>query len=123
MVIVDTNVLSKYILQDEPTKTILQGIGFENIYIPEIVAMELCRKDKTKAELEKTINFIRAFYLLHINENVSKQAFELVKKYQIKKKIAIPDSIIASFALVHDAPLLTYNTKDFDYIEGLSLYI
>ncbi len=122
MIIVDTNMFSKYLTQDEVTKTIFQKIGFENLYMPELVAMELCRKDKIKSELDKTVSFIRAFYVLHITEEISIQAFELIKKYQLKKKIAIPDAIIASFALVYKVKLLTYNIKDFDYIEGLSLY-
>ncbi len=122
MIIVDTNMFSKYLTQDEVTKTIFQKIGFENLYMPELVAMELCRKDKIKSELDKTVSFIRAFYVLHITEEISIQAFELIQKYQLKKKIAIPDAIIASFALVYKAKLLTYNIKDFDYIEGLNLY-
>jgi tRNA(fMet)-specific endonuclease VapC len=122
MVIVDTNVFAGYLTKDEFTKNIFQQIGFDNLYMPELVAVELCRKDKTKSELEKTITFIRAFHVLHITEAVSSQAFALIKKYQIKKKIAVPDALIASFALVYEVELLTYNHKDFQYIEGLRLY-
>ena len=100
----------------------MHEIGFENLNMPELVAMELCRKNKTRSELDQTLTFIRSVTVLPITETISAQAFELVKKYQLKKKIAIPDALIASFAVVYNAPLLTYNTQDFEYIESLKLY-
>ena len=40
---------------------------------------------------------------------------------EILKEMDIPDSLIASTALLNDAVLFTYNKKDFRYSEGLQV--
>ena len=41
--------------------------------------------------------------------------------YAKSHSLDIPDSIIASTALVLGGRIFTYNTKDFKYIDGLEL--
>ena len=38
-----------------------------------------------------------------------------------QRRMGLGDSIIAATALVHNLPLLTHNTRDFRWIEGLDL--
>ena len=52
-----------------------------------------------------------------INEKVINQAIDLRQK----KKMSLGDSIIASTALLYDLPLMTRNSKDFEWIDGLKL--
>ena len=47
----------------------------------------------------------------------------LVEKYNLSHGMSIYDSIIASTCLIYDLPLMTYNLKDFRYINDLQLKI
>jgi predicted nucleic acid-binding protein len=46
---------------------------------------------------------------------------ELIARYAKSHGLQIPDAIIAATALELSAPLLTFNTRDFKFIDGLSL--
>jgi toxin FitB len=70
--------------------------------------------EKEKNEFEK---FFREVEILPVTEVIAQTAIFLKQK----KKISIPDSIIASTALVHKIPLLSANTKDFKWIPELKL--
>jgi len=45
-----------------------------------------------------------------------------VYKYAKSHSLDIPDSLIASTALKINLPLLTYNKRDFKFIDNLILY-
>lgn len=50
-------------------------------------------------------------------------AVQLMLKYISGQKIiSVPDCLIAASSIVTGLPLLTYNKKDFDFIEGIQLY-
>ncbi len=36
--------------------------------------------------------------------------------------ISVPDCLIAATAIITGYPLLTYNKKDFDFIDGITFY-
>jgi predicted nucleic acid-binding protein len=49
------------------------------------------------------------------------KAVQLMQKYPKSHTLDIPDGLIASIALVHEAKLFSYNIKDFKFIEKLKL--
>ncbi|MGF7141278.1 putative nucleic acid-binding protein [Roseimarinus sediminis] len=50
-------------------------------------------------------------------------AVQIMLKYiSGQKTISVPDCLIAATSLITGFPLLTYNKKDFDFIDGLKLY-
>ena len=68
-------------------------------------------------ELEEFENFFAAATVLPISEFVVDQA---VRLRQVKK-LGLGDALIAATALVHNHTLITRNTKDFEWITGLTL--
>jgi len=71
------------------------------------------------AEMQKKIN---SYNILHFNEDVSKNAIDIINKFKLSHNIQIPDAIIAAMSIVYDLELFTYNKKDFKFIPGIKLY-
>jgi toxin FitB len=61
------------------------------------------------------IEFTDSTNIINLTEDVANQTINLRKK----RKIKLPDAIIAATALVHNLTLISRNTKDFDEIDGL----
>jgi predicted nucleic acid-binding protein len=122
LIICDTNIFIHAFNGNEATIAELAKIGTENTVMPSITAMELIRGMRNREELDKMIKRIKAFNILHFNENVSRRSVELIKSFKLSHDIKIPDGIIAALALEYDLPIFTYNIKDFRFIPGLQLY-
>jgi predicted nucleic acid-binding protein len=61
------------------------------------------------------IEFTDSTNIINLTEDVANQTINLRKKRRIK----LPDAIIAATALVHNLTLISRNSKDFDEIDGL----
>lgn len=61
------------------------------------------------------IEFTDSTNVINLTEDVANQTISLRKK----RKIKLPDAIIAATALVYNLTLISRNSKDFDGIDGL----
>lgn len=52
---------------------------------------------------------------------VSADVIALAISLRLKRSMGLADAIIAATALLHRMPLVTHNTQDFQWIDGLSL--
>jgi len=100
----------------------LEKIGHENIAISDITRGELFYSAINKAELKLIRNDLDNVIVLHINEEVSEMAVNLVEKYCLSHKLDIEDALIAATAIYYDIELFTLNVKDFKFIPELKLY-
>ena len=75
-----------------------------------------------KQTIEKVEKFIELFNVIPIDESISNIAKDLVYKYAKSHSLDIPDSLIVASALKINLPLLSYNKKDFKFIDNLILY-
>lgn len=123
-VICDTGVISRY-LENNPNviKTIENDIGIENIVITPINRIELLNwlsgyQNLDVAKRRIYTKFIKTIPLVHINENISKIAVELVDKH-VNSKPA--DTFIGATAIYHKIPLYTLNHKDFKIFKDIIL--
>ena len=120
MILLDTNVLIEILKGNQ--KTIEQIQSFDTtLAISSITVMELYYGALNKMELKKLEKFVSLFQIIQLNEAISTQATKLVKTYAKSHALDIPDSLIASTALVERCRLFTYNTKDFKYIKDIDL--
>jgi len=120
MILLDTNILIEILKGHQ--KTIKKVESFHStLAISSISVMELYYGAINKAELNKLEKFVSLFYRVQLDENISIQATKLVKIYAKSHSLDIPDSLIASTALVHKTKLFTYNLKDFKYIKNIEL--
>ncbi len=91
-------------------------------FISFINTMELLKGATNKESLYKIKKELNSFYLLPMHNEIAKLSIQLIDKYSLSNGLTIPDSIIASTALVYSLPLFTLNIKDFKYINGLELF-
>lgn len=78
-------------------------------------------QDAKKREIAKTEKFLKRFELIPFSLVISFSAIRLIRTFAQTHGLRMPDAIIAATALETDIPLLTLNTKDFDFIDGISL--
>ena len=122
MIILDTNIIIELFKGNVETKELLKKVDEKEFAISVITSMELYYGAINKRELNKIKKFLEKFNLLTINEEISKIALDLIEKYSKSHGLDIPDALIAATSLYYEIPLLTYNKKDFRYIEGLELF-
>ena len=61
--------------------------------------------------------YLNRCQILPLSDNIAEQAILLRQR----RRMGLGDAIIASTALVHNLTLVTHNTEDFNWIEGLEL--
>ncbi len=120
MIVLNTNILIEILKGNEETIKIVQTFN-EDIIISSISVMELYYGAINKAELKKLEKFVSLFKIEHLTEKISIKSTLLIKTYAKSHHLDIPDSLIASTALVLGCRVFTYNYKDFRYIDGLVL--
>lgn len=121
-IICDTNVFGHFFIGHESTAEELKRIGEANILLPSVAWMEILRGSadrKAQAIIEKRI---AKFTIIHIDENISVRAAQLIQSYHLSHGLNIPDALIAGTALELDLELFTYNTKDFKFLPNIRLY-
>jgi predicted nucleic acid-binding protein len=119
-IMLDTNVLIEILKNN--TKTISEVKKFDKLYISAITQMELYYGALNKNELKKIEKFTTLFNIINLDKKISINATNLIYKYSKSHGLDVPDSLIASTAISFDMKLLTYNKKDFKFIEKLELY-
>jgi predicted nucleic acid-binding protein len=120
MILLDTNVLIEILKGNQETIDKVQSFDL-TLALSSISVMELYYGALNKAELNKLEKFISLFHIVQLNEDISIHTTRLVKEYAKSHNLDIPDSLIASTALVHKYKLFTYNIKDFKYIKNIEL--
>ncbi|WP_107668435.1 type II toxin-antitoxin system VapC family toxin [Cyanothece sp. BG0011] len=89
--------------------------------ISVITNMELIIGCRNKIELQKLNKFLSRFYILDLNELISRKALKLLSEYRLSHGLLIPDAFIASSAIIFNIPLLTKNQSDYRFISEVNL--
>ena len=125
-VICDTDVmiddLDKRRSRHIDTVNAINIIGSDNLTISAITKMELIAGIENKAELRSLKNNIDLFTTLHLNQQITLIALELMETYKLSHGLEIPDALIAATSLYTGFDLYTFNLKDFKFIPELKLY-
>lgn len=118
MILLDTNILIEYL---KGNKSFIEPYPFEELFINDIVVMELYQGARSKSDLNFIVKNISNFKILKSHDEIMKLATVLVKEYNLSHNMKIMDAIIASTSMVYDMKLMSLNRKDFIYLDGLSL--
>jgi len=86
-----------------------------------ITKMELIIGCRNKREADILNKFLQRFYLINIDNNISRQAHKLIEKYYLSHGLLIADAFIAATAISLNIPLLSKNQKDYRFISQLNL--
>ena len=122
MILIDTNILIEIYRNNLSIIDTVKEIGQNNISVSDITCAELLYGARNKKELQIITKDLSKLQTISINDHISKNAVELVKKYALSHKLSLPDALIAATALYHNITLYTLNVKDFVYIKGIQLY-
>ena len=83
--------------------------------------MELVEGCRNKRELTETIEFLGEFKLIHLSEQISQKAIELIESYKLSHGLLIPDAIIAATAIMMNSELFSKNARHFKMIQELKV--
>jgi predicted nucleic acid-binding protein len=122
MVLCDTNIFISAFNGRVDTIDQLSKIGLSDIVLSSITVMELFQGMGNKSELAQMKKKIKFYDVVQIDEAISQKAIEIIETYKLSHGLQIPDAIIAATAIVHQIPLYTYNTRDFDFLPGIIFY-
>ena len=121
MVLCDTNIFIHAFNGRQTTINQLQEIGLEQIALSVITVMELYQGMSNKVELAQMKRKLKYYDVVEIDTATSKLATSFIETYKLSHHLQIPDALIGAAAVIHQIPLFTYNTKDFDFIPGIQL--
>jgi tRNA(fMet)-specific endonuclease VapC len=119
--IVDTNILIDF--SRNYTAAIEFFMNHKKLYISAITSFEMIAGCKTRKQLKVFETFLNEFHIevLHINDTISKMSLELCKKYHFGNHSDLADNFIAGTASYFNLPLVTLNTKHFQYIKEIKV--
>jgi predicted nucleic acid-binding protein len=100
----------------------LKKIGQKNIAISTVTAGELIYGALNKKELSQIKKDLQNLTTIDINKKTCDVFIDLMGKYVLSHKLALPDGFIAASAIAYDMELYTLNIKDYRYISGLKLF-
>jgi len=127
IVICDTDVFIDYWKEANPrhfqtVKTIENKIGFANIAMSAISEIEIVKGAINKANLAKINQNLATIATIYINDAITVKAISLINTYSLSHNLGLPDAFIAATAIITDFELFTYNTDDYKFISGLTLF-
>ena len=122
MLLCDTNIFIEVFRQNAVIRAELEKICRNNIAVSDITLGELFYGAINKAELTVISNDLSQISVLHINEEISQMAVNMVEQYCLSHKLDINDAIIAATAIYHNMELFTLNVKDFKFIHNIKLH-
>ena len=122
MILFDTNIIVETLKNNMQAIDTFQHIGAENISVSAVTVMELYFGALDQRELIKIKKHINLLRIVHLNPEISEKAINLVEKYAKSHTLHIADALIAATAIHCQLELLTYNVKDFKFIENIKLY-
>jgi len=124
--LVDTSVLIALFRKKEEAKNVLGTFIANDTYICDITLLEILAGCSTSEKRDYALNLLDAFGLLKNNEKVSDKSMLLMKRYCIQQyrepTLRLADCLIAAFAICHKMELLTFNKKDFEFIQDLNIH-
>ena len=122
IVLCDTDVIIEFYRNNPNVIAELKKIGQQNITVSTITAGELMYGALNKKELSQIKKDLNNLTVLDINRKTCDVFMNLMNKYVLSHKLALPDGLIAATALSLDIELFTMNLKDYRFIDGLNLY-
>ena len=115
----DTDACIFILKNDKKALEIKPIIENSEVFISSVTVFELLLR---KTNLNIAEEFIKNFFQLSFDSIIAKKASELYKELSTNGEIIdIKDLFIASTCLIHNLPLLTFNTKHFERIKNLKI--
>lgn len=115
--LIDTSVLINHLRGDGKATKILK----EEVLISVVSLVELIQGTKNKQNLNQIWQFLSPFEIDWGSEEINKMAVDLVNKYFLSNNMRFLDALLAATAIVNKLPLVTDNTKHYQFIPELTV--
>ena len=122
MILCDTDIFIEAFKNNISATDLLRRIGFQNIALSAITLMELYFGALNKRELVRIKSRLQKLEIINLDEKITETAINMIERYAKSHGLHIPDALIAATAICKGMQLLTYNVKDFKFVEGIRLY-
>ena len=122
MILCDTDIFIEAFKNNTLATGSLRRIGFQNIALSAITLMELYFGALNKRELVKIKSRLQKLEIINLDQKITETAINVIERYAKSHGLHIPDALIAATAICRGMQLLTYNVKDFKFVEGIRLY-
>jgi len=122
IVLCDTDIIIEFYRNNSNIISELKKISQENIAISIVTAGELIYGALNKKELNQIKKDLKSLIVLNIDKKACDIFLELMTKYALSHKLAVPDGFIAATALALNIELYSLNIKDYRFIDDLKLY-
>ncbi len=122
VVLCDTDVIIEFYRNNPDIIAKLKEIGQQNIAVSTITEGELIFGALNKKELNQIKKDLKNLTVINIDKKICDVFLDIMGKYVLSHKLALPDGFIAATALVYDIELFTLNLKDYRFINGIKLY-
>jgi len=122
MILCDTNIFIEIYRGNIDVIRIFKTIEQQNVAISDVSCAELLFGARNKKELQVIRKDINKLTVLPIQTDISVLAVQLVERYALSHKLALPDALIAATAIYHEIELYTLNIKDFRFLESVKLF-
>jgi len=122
MILCDTDIFIEAFKNNTLATGSLRRIGFQNIALSAISLMELYFGALNKRELAKIKSRLQKLEIINLDQKITETAINMIERYAKSHGLHIPDALIAATAICRGMQLLTYNVKDFKFVEGIRLY-
>ena len=117
MIFIDTNIVIEYLKNN----SFLDDYDFEDLFINDIVIMELYQGARNKQDLAFIKKEIKVFQVLNTYQEIINLAKQIVEKYGLSHNMKIMDALIAATAMVYDLELMSLNHKHFQFLPQLKI--
>jgi hypothetical protein len=123
LVLVDTNVLIDFERGKRQAGECLDEIESRSkLAVSAMTQMEMIVGCRNKSELRVLQVSLQRFEVIPISPVITTEATDILQRYNLSHGLLIADALIAATGLTIQAPLLTADRRDFDFIEGLALF-
>lgn len=116
--LIDTNILIAILKGNARLKSFVEKL---DCALDTIVYVELIQGAKNKTEVQKIEKYLTRFELNHFDKTISQKSIELIRAYSKSHGLMLGDAVIAATCLENDLTLITYNMKDFQFINNLKI--
>jgi predicted nucleic acid-binding protein len=122
LILLDTCVFIKAFRKDKEALKIITDFKSRAAY-SDITRLELLFGAATIAKKNAVNSILATYYSISLSPAISKMAVKIMEKHiSGQRSISIPDCLIAATSIVTGFKLLTFNNKDFNFIDDIDLF-
>lgn len=118
--LLDANILIGVFRGDEKLRSFVEGL---DATIDTTVYAELIQGAKDKRQVKEIEAAISQYRIEHFDLHISRRTIDLIRTYSKSHSLMFGDAIIAATCLEKGLELVTFNVRDFRFIEGLRLTV